>query len=175
MLPDQCHHHRRHRHAHGVLDVHGAELAALDATAQHPREQPADALHDFVEEEPRRLREIGGFGYHELREARDARLVHVLPPAAHHLGQQVPRRAAVRLDPLLGALKERNDVLPHRRLEQRFLALEIEVQRPLRHPGALRHVLESGGREAILDERFQCGVQDVAGPLLRHAPAAGRW
>src|SRR5437867_1346625 len=72
---------------------------------------------------------------------------------------------------MFGPIQERNDVLAHRRLEQRLLVLEVEIERPLRDTCALRDVLEPRGGEAVLDEGLKGRVQDVPRPLLGHAPA----
>ena len=71
--------------------------------------------------------------------------------------------------PPLCALDERHDVLAHHRFQQRFLAVEAEVERALWKPGALRHVVEARGGEALLDEALERSTRMCAG-----APSGSR-
>ena len=52
------------------------------------------------------------------------------------------------------------------RVEQRFLALEIVVERALAHAHRRRHVAQAGAEIALVGEQLQRGVEDgLAGAL----------
>ena len=45
-------------------------------------------------------------------------------------------------------------------------ALEVQVQRPLAHPRALRHILEAGARESLFAEERRRRVEDLVRAIL---------
>jgi hypothetical protein len=61
----------------------------------------------------------------------------------------------------------------HHRLEQFFLAGEVEEQRALGHAGARGHLFAAGGGEAFFHEQVQRGVEQFARPRFLAAAAAG--
>jgi hypothetical protein len=56
-------------------------------------------------------------------------------------------------------------VVPAQRLgKQRLLGLEVEDRDPLRQAGLLRHGRQGGARQAVLHDRFDRGLDDLAAP-----------
>jgi hypothetical protein len=88
--------------------------------------------------------------------------------ALHELRSVTARSS--RDDPLNAS----NDGFADDRLEQRFLALEIEIERAFGNTRSLGDVLEPRRRESVLDERVERGIQDVGGAHFRFATAGGQ-
>jgi len=84
-----------------------------------------------------------------------------VPPAGDQRPQEVGRLALEPVDPLLGLLDRPDDARADHRLEQLFLAVEVEVDRALRDARALRDVVEARGGVAALDEEIERGVEDL--------------
>ena len=57
--------------------------------------------------------------------------------------------------------------------EQRFLGIEVEVERSLADAGVARDVLEARARETLRSKDFECGVQDLVGAGVGAALPAG--
>ena len=71
----------------------------------------------------------------------------------------------------------RTDLKAHKLLKERFLVLEVEIDRALGDAGAPRHVVEPRGGKAAFGEFVERRLQDCASPLRRlggaHVDAAG--
>ena len=72
-----------------------------------------------------------------------------------------------------GLADARDDVIAHHRLEEVFLVLEVEVERPLGDAGARGDVVEPGARIALFDEEFERGGDQFGRPCFLAAFPAG--
>src|SRR5712692_2287192 len=168
VLPVRGVQHRRNGQPDGKLYVHGSELASLDAPLDRRREQAVAATDDLIVEEPRQRGEVARLGHHQLRDTGQARLADARPPIAHQATDQV-RRAALMLGHELLTARERW----HDGLEERFLAVEVEVDGAFGHAGAACHVGKLRGRETALHEQLERGGQDLSRARLLTALPAG--
>ena len=97
----------------------------------------------------------------------------VLPICCHQLMQQVLQK--FRSAPfkgrhlLLGGNETRHDPLLDHRLEQSFLAVEIQVKRSFGYAGVRGHVVEPCRSEAFLNEEFKRGRRQFG----KDAPPCG--
>jgi membrane associated rhomboid family serine protease len=93
----------------------------------------------------------------------------------HHVGEQFAGGAIKHFE-LRGALADRaGQVLAHHRLEQLFLAGEIQEQRTFGHAGAHGHLFGAGGRIALFHEQVKRRLQQFAGASLLAAFAFVRF
>jgi hypothetical protein len=173
VLEDRAHDQRRDERANRVVDVHRAELAAVDAALDGAREEPGAALDHFGVVEAGELGEVLRLRDHQLRYARVPGGADRVPPAGDQRPQEVRRLALELVDPLLGRLDRADDARADHRLEQVFLAVEVEVDRALRDARALRDVVEPRGGVAALHEEVERGVEDLARARLLAAFEAG--
>jgi hypothetical protein len=77
------------------------------------------------------------------------------------------------IDELLAALDRGNDCALNDRFEERFFAVEVEIERALRNAGASGDVFKSGRGEALLDEQIECRGGKLAWAGVFAAPPAG--
>jgi hypothetical protein len=77
--------------------------------------------------------------------------------------QQVGRAAGEAVDQARALLQDGHDAFLDHGLEQGFLAVEVQVERALRHPGACRDILQPRAGEAFFDEEFQCRRREFGG------------
>src|SRR5580704_4254093 len=71
VAPQHCHDQRRDDAADGIVDIDGAELAALDAGFYHSPKQAHAASNDLVSVKSRQLGEVSSFRDHDLRDGAD--------------------------------------------------------------------------------------------------------
>lgn len=77
--------------------------------------------------------------------------------------QQFRRRALVARETLLRLGQARHDAFLDDRLEEGFLAVEIEIDGALRNAGALRDFFQARSREAAFGKDLQGGGHQFAG------------
>jgi hypothetical protein len=87
------------------------------------------------------LGEIACLRDHQLRDAAEWRAAEQSPPAVHQLAQEIGGGAVVGLEDLLALGEHREDGALDHRLEELLLAVEVEVERALRHARARGDVL----------------------------------
>jgi hypothetical protein len=109
----------------------------LRITARISGAQANRTAHDhLLVVDARQLGEIAGLGDDELGNPGRFGPTDQLPPLVQHGPQQVRRAVLVLGQQLLAEGDMRDEHLADHRLEQRFLAVEVEVDRPLGDPGA---------------------------------------
>src|SRR5437868_9455304 len=93
-----------------------------------------------------------------------------------HKTQQIRAASVKGADMGFDGIQLRADRLARQSLEQRFLAVEVEIDRALADAGAPRNVLHARGSESIFREGGQRCVQDFrrAGPFAT-IPALDYW
>jgi hypothetical protein len=89
------------------------------------------------------------------------KLVITDPPAREQLPQQVGGGSLEAFGLLDRGLDRGRQVLADHRLEQVFLAREVQVQRSLRDSGARGDLVRSRRREALLGEQFERRVDEL--------------
>src|SRR5437660_4273001 len=159
-------HQGRHREFRGEHHVHRPKLAVLDAALDYARHEAVPAGHHFVIVEARQLRKSCRFGHHQLGNTGERGLPDQLPVFPHQLFEQLAGapREGLRQGFALG--DHRYDGRPHHGLEQRFLVLEVEVNRALGDAGAAGHVGQRRARVAALDEYFERRRHELLGPRV---------
>jgi len=140
---------------------------------QRAAQQAPAALDDVLLIEARDFREVARFGDHQLADRRQWRLPDVLPPAEEQLAQQIGSRSVMLGQTRLGGRQRGAHAVFDHRLEERFLAVEIEVERTLRSAGARRDVVKSRAGKALLGEKGERRGGEFAGARFL-APAARR-
>src|SRR5207249_2215930 len=111
-------------------------------------------------------------GHHELRDSGHRRLPHQPPVFPHQLLHQLAGAASERLGEGLTLGDDRHDRLPHHRLEQGFLTVEVQVDGALGHTGSTGHVGELRRGEPALSEHLKRGGHDLPRPgVLPTLPA----
>ena len=165
------HHHRQHQRIHGFVDVHVAELAALDAAPKQVADQALAGFHHLVDVELGDLREMAHLGHDEHEHRRGGAVEDRPPPARHRVAQHLGRRA-VMAPQLFRADGDRiSEVVRDHRLQQRILAGVVQVERALGHACVGRHVVHAGCGKAFVDENLECRLEQLTRPLALQAPA----
>lgn len=89
MLPDHQKHHRGDHAVHGQVQIHGPELAALDAALQDASDQLMAWKNHFLVVELRQLGKIARLAEHELGDARRLGAADAFPPGLEAVAQQI--------------------------------------------------------------------------------------
>ena len=172
MLPQRFHHHWADQGADRALDVHPAELPRVDSALDGAGEEAHAALDHMLVIELRNPWEVARLRHHQLRNAAELRRAEKPPPALYQFAQQISRTSLEVADHLL-TLGDGGD---HRafddRLEQRFLAVEVQVERSLRDAGAGSNVVEPGCRKSFFDEEIERRRDQLLGAVFRPALTA---
>ncbi len=116
---------------------------------------------DALDPELADLREVAHLGDHQLEDARRRAFVDARPPGDQQLLDRLgagPVGGGGLLD--AGLDLGAQEMLDHR-LQQFFLAGEIQVQRALGDAGGLGHLLAARGGEALLDEQRQRRLEQL--------------
>src|SRR5260370_32387902 len=142
------------------------ELAALDPTLEHAADQPLPAAHHLLVLKARQLGKVRRLRHHELGEPRSRRPTEEPPKIPDDLRQQLARAAREGLGQRLPLRDRGDDRFADDRLQQRLLAVEVEVHGALRDAGAACPLFAGGGREAMVGEHLQGGGHDLSGPRL---------
>lgn len=156
-----------------MVNVDRAELAALDPAPQDGADQAEAAANHLVEVEAREIREVASLSDHQLGNRPDLRARHV-GDGRQQLLQQADARPFEGRGRHLEPLEVRQQPGPHHRLEQRFLAGEVQVERALADAGAGRDVVQAGRGEATRGEALQGRCQNLVGAVVLAAAPAGR-
>ena len=173
MPPQQQEHHRRENQPHGVIGIHGPEFAAFHSGFQHALHQPVAAADDLVVVEFPDLREVPALREHQFGNAAELGVADRLPPTEDDLPQQIGRAALVLLQQPFAALDQRHDSGADDRLEQFFLAREIQIERAFADTGPGRHVIQPRRGVTAFDEQVERGGHQFSrSRLLAAGPAA---
>jgi hypothetical protein len=116
---------------------------------------------------------LRGLADDQLGDARGAGGAYALPPDPHAVGAASREWCLRRLELGVPFGEAAGDVLAHHRLEQLFLAREIEEQGALGHAGAGRDFLAAGGGEAFFHEQVERGIEQFARARFLAAFALG--
>src|SRR6266545_2080844 len=165
-----------HQGRHGELrrerHIQSPELARLDTALEDAAHQAMAARHDFLVIEAGQLGKIAGLRDHQTRDTGEWRLADQPEILAYQPLEEIARTAGEGLRERLALLDHRHDRLTDQRFEQRFLVLEVEVDRALRDAGAAGDILELGGRKPAVGKDLQRGADDLFRPgVFPSAPA----
>ena len=156
-----------------VIRIHLPELAALHAPFQDGLHQKMSAADDFIVVELADFGKIAALGKHQFRNAAEFRRSDGPPPVENNCAQQLGRRAVMFLQQALATLDERHDAGTDDRLEQFFLAGEIQIQGAFADARAGGDLVEPGCGKTAFDEQIERSGHQFGGTrLLAPGPAA---
>lgn len=164
---------RRHQDVDDLIGIHGPEYATINPRLDCLAHQFAATRHHFVEIELGDIGKILRFRHHQLRNAAEVGGADQLPPAEQQLVQQGGRIVAMALEQRLALFQRRYDTLADDGFEQRFLAIEIQIERAFRHAGACGNLVQPCGSETALDEQRERGRRQFLRPRLLAARETG--
>src|SRR5215510_9518722 len=117
--------------------------------------------HHFLVIKAGKLGKVLRLGDHQAWDAGERGFADQPEVLADQLLEQLARAAGEALRQRFSLRDDGNDRLTNQRLEQRFLAVEVQVDRALGDAGATGDVLELGGRKPAVRKDLERGADDL--------------
>src|SRR5438105_2461800 len=173
VAPDRVHNGECHQHPRGDGRVDLAKLAGFDATLDYSTQHLLRSGNDFIGVELRQVRELMELAEHQAVDGAEDGRPDELPVPAHGSAELLCRRTLSAGFLTFGNGGDRS--LPDHLTEQLFLVWEVEVDGAFGDPGAFGDILEPGLGESAFAEDFECGLDDLLGPVFGSSTPLGRF